>query len=228
MVIRHKRVSSARSCYSRSICEGTNACNAMIELWISLYSRSLYSEIRRLHWQRCHPTIACRRPRTSDDDRGGLTLQPPPNRMNIAVLPPCHRPPVSWSPSNQNITKASLKSPRLPRAQIHRTSAGLPTQCHPSMSAATAWWFGDVFAMPHLHIRHRRCPKNSKGVVKTWDAFMRCPNFRAPPQCYCSGLPGVSPGDVCKWGCQLIGKGIARNVTTALLSYLLLPNQLIC
>ena len=118
--------------------------------------------------------------------------------MNIAVLPSCHRPPVSRpSPSDRDIAKTSLKFPRPPRAQIYRTAAGLPPQCHPPTSSATARWFGDVFAMPHLHIRHRRCQKKFKGVVKTCDAFLRCPNFPVPPQCHRSAA-GVPPGDVCK------------------------------
>ncbi len=48
--------------------------------------------------------------------------------MNIAVLPPCHRPPILRpSPNDRDIAKASLKSPRRPRAQIHRTLAGMPS-----------------------------------------------------------------------------------------------------
>ncbi len=118
--------------------------------------------------------------------------------MNIAVLPSCHRPPIARpSPSDRDIAKASLKFSRPPRAQIYRTAAGLPPQCHPPTSAATARWFGDVFAMPHLHIRHRRCQKHFKGVVKTCDAFLRCPNFSAPPQCHHSAA-GMPPRDVCK------------------------------
>ncbi len=40
-------------------------------------------------------------------------------------------------------------------------------------------------------------PKNFKGVVKTCDAFLRCPNFPAPPQCHRSAT-GMPSRDVCK------------------------------
>ncbi len=171
-------------------------------------------EIRTLHWQGCHPAIAWRRPLTSGNG-WGVTLQQPPDRMNIAVLPPCHRPPISWpSPSDRDIAKVSLKCLRRPWAQIHCTAAGLLPQWHPPTSAATARCFGDVFAMPHLHIRHRQCPKNFKGVVKTCDAQIS-QHHRSAIVVGLVCRRGMF-ANVCKWGRQLIGKDIARNVTPAL------------
>ena len=130
-----------------------------------------------------------------------------------------HRPAIGTSPKHR------WSAQDAPRAQIHRTAAVLPPQCHTPTSAATIQWFGDVFAMPHLHIRHRRCPKNFKGVVKTCDDFLRCPNFPAPSQCgWCA-----AGRCCCKWGRQLIGKcdhGISNKFRDPMLICLYL--QLIC